>query len=637
MPPSIYGGRFSDACEWITISPSARSAGVGISYYGILKGAYASLFNPAAPGLIREREINAHHGIMLADITYDSIAYLEPGAGKGCASFIAQYYATDKMQEIREGEPGNKFRNSDIALNIGYSYPFKDGLACGLNLKVVQSKIADFTAQGIGSDFGICGLLSKNTILGLSFNNISTPLRYDKTDEYLPFFISCGISHTLKSRSEGIDLTFALGARYMDYEELEIGFGIEHTAYKQFSIRAGYQYNNMENKLSFPANFTAGVGMNMSGILVDYAWVPYGEMGYTHRIGLGYRFQAKPGKVKKIKIKASPTVFSPNAGNLNIEVAWADIDKVAKWNVEITDPYSIKVRTLEGEDKIDELSWDGKDKINQIVLDGNYTLQLMAETDSGKKCSSNKVDVIVDGTPPEFKVVYSTGRFSPNGDGNNDTLRISITASDNNMFDSYRFKVYNASGKKVKEFLGEKAVDEIIWDGKDDYYKEVVNNGDYFFVAQARDIAGNIAVTPKMKITVSPGIVVKRIKITEEERGLKINLTSKVLFDTGKVKLKTASHESLDEVVSVLRAYPKNKVSIEGHTDSVGKAAVNKRLSLERATAVMDYIVSKGIDHNRITVVGWGEEKPVASNRKRSGQAANRRVEIIILKEMMEE
>jgi OOP family OmpA-OmpF porin len=74
---------------------------------------------------------------------------------------------------------------------------------------------------------------------------------------------------------------------------------------------------------------------------------------------------------------------------------------------------------------------------------------------------------------------------------------------------------------------------------------------------------------------------------------------------------------------------PGLKVSVEGHTDSVGSDAYNERLSERRAHAVKDYLVHQGIDASRISTVGYGEAKPVASNKTESGRAQNRRAEII--------
>ena len=74
---------------------------------------------------------------------------------------------------------------------------------------------------------------------------------------------------------------------------------------------------------------------------------------------------------------------------------------------------------------------------------------------------------------------------------------------------------------------------------------------------------------------------------------------------------------------------PDLRVSVEGHTDSVGSVAYNQTLSERRAKTVRDYLVSQGIDASRITTRGFGKSKPIASNDTAEGRAENRRVEII--------
>jgi len=77
-----------------------------------------------------------------------------------------------------------------------------------------------------------------------------------------------------------------------------------------------------------------------------------------------------------------------------------------------------------------------------------------------------------------------------------------------------------------------------------------------------------------------------------------------------------------------MKQYPDLNVVIEGHTDNVGTAAYNKKLSQRRADAVKTYMVKKGgIDANRLTTQGFGLEKPIASNATKAGKAQNRRVE----------
>ena len=100
-------------------------------------------------------------------------------------------------------------------------------------------------------------------------------------------------------------------------------------------------------------------------------------------------------------------------------------------------------------------------------------------------------------------------------------------------------------------------------------------------------------------------------------------------FDFDKATLKPDGKRLVDTAVKVMKDKSDLKVSVEGHTDSIGSEAYNQKLSERRAKAVRDYLVSQGIDASRITTRGFGKSKPVASNDTAEGRAENRRVEII--------
>ena len=106
-----------------------------------------------------------------------------------------------------------------------------------------------------------------------------------------------------------------------------------------------------------------------------------------------------------------------------------------------------------------------------------------------------------------------------------------------------------------------------------------------------------------------------------------------ILFDTGKSTIKAESQSVLSDIINILKEYPNSKFTVEGHTDSVGSSTLNQRLSDSRANSVKEYLIENGIDAFRLSALGYGEDRPIASNRTRAGRAQNRRVEINLVKE----
>ena len=104
-----------------------------------------------------------------------------------------------------------------------------------------------------------------------------------------------------------------------------------------------------------------------------------------------------------------------------------------------------------------------------------------------------------------------------------------------------------------------------------------------------------------------------------------------IFFDVNRYELKPESSTELDNIVELLKENPTLKIQISGHTDNVGKPADNLKLSNNRAAAVINYLVSKGIDAKRLSSKGWGETKPLADNTSEEGRAENRRTEMKVM------
>jgi OmpA-OmpF porin, OOP family len=112
----------------------------------------------------------------------------------------------------------------------------------------------------------------------------------------------------------------------------------------------------------------------------------------------------------------------------------------------------------------------------------------------------------------------------------------------------------------------------------------------------------------------------------------RVNFAAKnIFFKTGSDIITTGSFAGLDEVAAILNANPQVKLQIDGHSDNSGKAERNLELSRQRASAVLNYLVTKGINNNRLNATGFGDSKPVATNKTRAGQASNRRVEMTLI------
>ncbi|GAA4331523.1 OmpA family protein [Pigmentiphaga soli] len=111
----------------------------------------------------------------------------------------------------------------------------------------------------------------------------------------------------------------------------------------------------------------------------------------------------------------------------------------------------------------------------------------------------------------------------------------------------------------------------------------------------------------------------------------KVTYSADALFDFDKAVVKPEARTRLDELVNQIKGISLEVVIAVGHTDSIGTEAYNQRLSVRRAEAVKAYLVSKGIEANRIYTEGKGETQPVADNRTAAGRAKNRRVEIEVV------
>jgi outer membrane protein OmpA-like peptidoglycan-associated protein len=177
-------------------------------------------------------------------------------------------------------------------------------------------------------------------------------------------------------------------------------------------------------------------------------------------------------------------------------------------------------------------------------------------------------------------------------------------------------------GKKVKEVVDASGGQAIAWmpaGGKKIWVQvEINNNGDQYTL-----------------IVVEEAAMEQKVEFTAMELAKALNDTGSIalygiLFDTGKATIKPESASALAPVGDMLKGQASLKLEIQGHTDNVGAAAANLKLSQDRAAAVKAYLVQTfGIGADRLTAVGLGDTKPVGDNKTEDGRTKNRRVELV--------
>jgi outer membrane protein OmpA-like peptidoglycan-associated protein len=136
---------------------------------------------------------------------------------------------------------------------------------------------------------------------------------------------------------------------------------------------------------------------------------------------------------------------------------------------------------------------------------------------------------------------------------------------------------------------------------------------------QCPDVAGTVANKGCPEVSVE---VIKQLN----------EYSKTILFDLNKSSIRKESYGALQSIADIMKEYPNAKFLIGGHTDSSGRDAYNMKLSKERAASVKDYLTTIGMDASRLTSEGYGEERPIATNKTAAGRQQNRRVEISLVK-----
>jgi len=270
------------AANFLKLGIGARPAGLGEAFCAIADDVNAAYWNPAGLAQINEFQFTAIHKNWFEDIKGEYLGYLHL-AEKRVIGLSMIYLNEGSMQEIKDKTVIGTFKAEDMGITASFAQVLKKELLIGANLKYIHQKIADAQGIGFAGDLGVIYKPTKFINLGLVMQHIGPKIKFVNEGFPLPLTLKTGISY----KNKGIILALDVN-KPIDNNPL-ICFGVESKIGNMIALRVGYKYHTKNQKLdlyeSAPVGLTGGFGLGLDNIyFLDYAYVPYGDLGDTHRI-----------------------------------------------------------------------------------------------------------------------------------------------------------------------------------------------------------------------------------------------------------------------------------------------------------------------------------------------------------------
>jgi len=277
----------AETASFLDIGVGARGLGMGGAYTALADDAHSIYWNPAGLAALDKREIAASHAELANSTRLDFIAYGHPtplGVFAADATYLSQG-ALEGRDAL--GHPTGNFQASDAEAGFGYGRK-TEWADLGATVKFVQSHIASAQAQTVAADLGAHKTLGALS-LGAALRNLGPGMKFGSETNDLPLRLALGAAYKFQGgHSVSADLTNGPRGAGSDF-----GIGGEFKAVKNVFLRGGYTTkSSISGGTGFDAarGLTLGLGYRDGRWSLDYAAVPMGELGSTHRFTLGARF-----------------------------------------------------------------------------------------------------------------------------------------------------------------------------------------------------------------------------------------------------------------------------------------------------------------------------------------------------------
>ena len=275
----------TSAEQFLKLGAGARASGMGEAFAAVADDAAAIYWNPAGLGALDKGSLSVMHSAWLENTFYEWAGYARPVGNIGVLGIGVQYLSYGTLTKIDEtGTEGASFDPTDTSVSLCYANTIC-GLGVGVNLKYISSKIVN-TASAYAADIGLQRRFGK-LALGAAVQNIGTKIKFTQEEDPLPLNIKVGGAYTIWEH-----WIASLDINLPNDDNTQFGAGTEYAwvldSRMTITGRVGYTTQALDT-----AGFngvTSGVGFTYKDYSLDYAYVPYGDLGGTQRTSLTIKF-----------------------------------------------------------------------------------------------------------------------------------------------------------------------------------------------------------------------------------------------------------------------------------------------------------------------------------------------------------
>ena len=301
-------GTASLAAPLENLEGSARDLALGSAFVGIADDTSALFFNPAGLSGLKSPDVALHHNSYLAGTFQETLTAGFPAGSLGGLAFALDYVGWGSL-DLRDayGASEGSFNDSDVGFTAGWGMKWVPGFSVGLAVRGLQQKVVNDLYSSLAGDAGFLWLPQKNLRLGVSYLNFGTPVAGSALAGELN-----GGGSLLFDLNPHSTLLAALAGSWTPGGVGSAQAGLEGVLERKWALRLGYQLPFYDNQVQGLTGFTAGAGIKISSLSLDYAYLPFGSLGASNRISLAYQFDLPKEVVKvSVPVQVPVTVVQP--------------------------------------------------------------------------------------------------------------------------------------------------------------------------------------------------------------------------------------------------------------------------------------------------------------------------------------